>query len=84
MFDFKTLKLTNFVFCLIGDKKCSFSVMIVLISSLNLKLLISLKGKLLSPLKKYFIELDYSNVDISQSNLISLVQAYRLLFCFKN
>ena len=58
--------------------------MVDLISSLNLKLLTSLKGKLLSSLKKYFIELDYSNFDISQSNLMSLVQAYRLLFCFKN
>ncbi len=83
-YDHKTLKLTNFIFSKLQDQKVEFSTIIELLSSLNLKLITSLKGKLLSPLKKYIVGMDLSRFDISKSSLNSLVQCFRVLFYFKN
>lgn len=83
-YESKTLKLTNFVFKKLYEMKVDFSVLIELLGSTNLKLLTSLKGKLLSPLKKYIQELDITKFDLHESNMNSLVSSFKLLFCFKD
>jgi len=78
------LKLTNYVFNKLYERKVDLFTVLELLGSLNLKLLTSLKGKLISPLKKYITELNLSDFDLTKSSLNSLVQSYRVLFYFKN
>jgi hypothetical protein len=62
-----------------------FSTVIELLSSLNLKLITSLKGKIITPLKKYIKELNVTSFEeLDVVNASSLVQAYKLLFYFKD
>lgn len=55
-----------------------------ILSSLNLKLITSLKGKLIPSLKKYLNEMDLAKFDISQTSMGALVHSLKLLFYFKN
>lgn len=52
-YDYKTLKLANFIFAKLYEKKADLTLVVELLASLNLKLITSLKGKLISPLRKY-------------------------------
>jgi hypothetical protein len=52
-YDYKTLKLANFIFTKLYEKKADLTLVVELLASLNLKLITSLKGKLISPLRKY-------------------------------
>jgi hypothetical protein len=83
-YDYKTLKLTNFVFAKLYEKKASLTLVVELLASLNLKLLTSLKGKLISPLKKYINELDASSIDLSKPSPTNLFISFKTLFYFRN